>query len=94
MKNVNLIPNVSPISYSTSAFIIGLLLAEDLTPAEQNSLGNWFMMIGQSLCTYASQQQLLNNRNSNNTSHIINDDNLKDVAYNLKNNINNLFTEH
>ena len=61
---MKLVPNISASSYTSSAFIIGLLLCDGLTPAEQNSLGNWFMLVGQTLSTNASQQQLLNNRNN------------------------------
>jgi hypothetical protein len=94
---MKLVPNISASSYASSAFIIGLLLCDELTPAEQNSLGNWFMLVGQTLSTNASQQQLLNNRNntSNNlNSHIINDDNLKQSANNIKNEINNIFNKY
>lgn len=73
---MNLVPNVNSKIYTTSAFIIGIILADDATPAEQNSLGNWFMLIGQVLCTNSSQQQVLNNRNGSSSSfneHIIND---------------------
>ena len=94
---MKLVPNISASTYTSSAFIIGLLLCDELTPAEQNSLGNWFMLVGQTLSTNASQQQLLNNRNntSNNlNSHIINDDNLKQSANNIKNEINNIFNKY
>ena len=94
---MKLVPNISASGYTSSAFIIGLLLCDELTPAEQNSLGNWFMLVGQTLSTNASQQQLLNNRNnaSNNlNSHIINDDNLKQSANNIKNEINNIFNKY
>lgn len=66
---------IDPYSYTASAFIIGLLLIDNLTPAEQNSVGNWFMMIGQVLETSASQQQVINNYNNtsnNSNEHIVN----------------------
>ena len=94
---MKLIPNISANAYTTSAFIIGLLLCDELTPAEQNSLGGWFMLVGQTLSTNAGQQQLLNNRNntSNNyNSHIINDNNLRNSANNIKNEINNIFKNY
>lgn len=74
---MNLVPNVNARTYTLSAFVIGYLLIDDATPAEQNSLGNWFMLIGQVLCTNSAQQQVINNRNgTSNTSnqHILNDD--------------------
>ena len=91
---MSLIPSVSAPIYTSSAFIIGILLCDDLTPAEQNSLGNWFMMVGQALCTNSAQQQLLNNRNNSSTtlnSHIINDNNLMQSANNIKKEINNIW---
>ena len=91
---MSLIPSVSAPIYTSSAFIIGILLCDDLTPAEQNSLGNWFMMVGQALCTNSAQQQLLNNRNNSSTtlnSHIINDKNLMQSANNIKKEVKNIF---
>ncbi len=94
---MRLVPSVSAPIYTSSAFAIGLLLCDDLTPAEQNSLGNWFMMIGQVLCTNSAQQQLLNNRNKSSTSynsHIINDNDLMNSANNIKKEINNIFSKY
>lgn len=91
---MKLVPSVSAPIYTSSAFIIGLLLCDDLTPAEQNSLGNWFMMVGQALCTNSAQQQLLNNRNNtanSYNSHVINDNNLRQSAENIKQEINKIF---
>ena len=91
---MRLVPSISAPIYTSSAFIIGLLLCDDLTPAEQNSLGNWFMLVGQALCTNSAQQQLLNNRNNASTtlnSHVINDNNLMQAANNIKNEVNNIF---
>lgn len=91
---MRIVPNISAPLYTTSAFIIGLLLCDELTPAEQNSLGNWFMMVGQALCTNSAQQQLLNNREGTSTqynSHIINDNNLRESAENIKKEVNNIF---
>lgn len=93
---LSLVPSLSAPIYTSSAFIIGLLLCDDLTPAEQNSLGNWFMLVGQALCTNSAQQQVLNNRYktaNNYNSHIINDNDLIKSANNLKHNINNIFKQ-
>ncbi len=89
---MNLIPNINAPSFTLSAIAIGYILLDGSTPAEQNSLGNWFMLIGQVLCTNSAQQQVLNNRTgqSNSTNrHVINDDNLKDdnKTVNSKNNV-------
>ena len=40
---MNLIPNISPKTFSASAIIVGYLLIDDLTANEQNALGNWLM---------------------------------------------------
>lgn len=72
---MNFLPKIDAHSYTTSAFLIGLLLIDNLTPAEQNSVGNWFMLIGQVLSTNASQQQVINNYNNtsnNSNQHIVN----------------------
>lgn len=79
---MNLVPNINARAYTLSAFIIGYILIDDATPAEQNSLGNWFMLIGQVLCTNSAQQQVINNRTKKHNSsneHIINDDGVDDI---------------
>ena len=66
-------PNIDAGTFTISAFLIGYLLLDDLNPAEQNSIGNWFMMVGQVLCTNSAQQQVINNRNNNKDgNHVIN----------------------
>lgn len=75
---MNFLKNINANEFTTIAFVIGLLLIDDLTPAEQNSVGNWFMLIGQVLATNASQQQVINNANktsSSSNTHIVNDNN-------------------
>lgn len=92
---MRLVPSINANIFTTSAFIIGILLTDDATPAEQNSLGGWFMLIGQVLSTNSAQQQVLNNRNStSNTSnqHTINsnariNENINDT--NIHDDINN-----
>lgn len=91
---MKLLPNISAPTFTTSAFIIGLLLCDDSTPAEQNALGGWFMLVGQTLCTNSGQQQLLNNRSNLSNyynSHVINDNNLMESANKIKKEINNIW---
>ena len=93
---MNIVPNASSTNYSITAFSIGLILSEGLNAAEQNSLGNWFMLVGQTLCTKAAQQQVLNNRNNNSNnsnSHIVNN-NLRKSAESIKKEVNNIFTSY
>lgn len=73
---MKLVPNTPANIFTLSAIIIGYILIDEATPAEQNSLGNWFMLIGQVLSTNSAQQQVLNNRNGTSNKeneHIIND---------------------
>ena len=74
---MNLVPNINSKTFTLSAIIIGYILLDNSTPAEQNSLGNWFMLIGQVLCTNSAQQQVVNNRTGKSTpqnEHTINSD--------------------
>ena len=46
--------NLEDKSLTTLAFIIGLALIDNLTSTEQNAVGNWIMLIAQTLCTNGS----------------------------------------
>ena len=48
--------NVGPYSFTISAFLIGLLLVQELSLEEQDSIGNWLQLVGLTMQTYASQQ--------------------------------------
>ena len=48
--------NVGPYSFTTFAFLIGLLLVQELSIEEQDSIGNWLQLVGLTMQTYASQQ--------------------------------------
>ncbi len=68
--NNNFPPNIHPTTYNLIAVAIGIVLVGDLNANEQNSLGNWFMLLGQYLATNASQQQLIESRIENNNINI------------------------
>ncbi len=71
------LPKINAFEFTTIAFVIGIVLCDDLTPAEQNSVGNFFMLVGQVLSTNASQQQVINNYNktsSSSNTHIVGDE--------------------
>ncbi len=54
--------NLNP-RYSISiSFILGLLLIDDLTTAEQNLLGNWIILLGQTILANAACQNVIENR--------------------------------
>ncbi len=44
----------SPRLFTLSAFGVGFILIDELDSTLQNALGNWFMLLGQTLCTNAS----------------------------------------
>lgn len=59
---MNLIPDVSPKTFSFSAIVVGYLLIDDLTAVEQNALGNWLMLVAQVICTNAFYKQVRQER--------------------------------
>ena len=46
--------NIEDKALTTLAFIIGLALIYNLSSTEQNAVGNWIMLIAQTLCTNGS----------------------------------------
>ncbi|MDO5568836.1 MAG: hypothetical protein Q4G04_01825 [bacterium] len=44
-----------PRNFTLSAFLVGFLLIDNLTSSEQNAMGSWFMLVGQTLCTNSSK---------------------------------------
>ena len=71
---MNLIPNISPKTFSASAIIVGYLLIDNLTANEQNALGNWLMLTAQVLCTNAYYKQVQQERSTNVTDNMNNND--------------------
>lgn len=67
-------PNINPEIFTITAIIVGLILEDDYTSNELNSIGNWLVLVGQITLTTASQQQLINNRYQNNTGSRIKSD--------------------
>lgn len=60
MKNIP--PSINSLTFTGSAVVIGFILIDDLTINEQNAVGDWLMLVGQVLQTNASQQQVLEDR--------------------------------
>lgn len=63
--NSNFPPSINPTTYNLIAIAIGITLVGDLSANEQNSLGNWLLLVGQYLATNAAQQQLIESRIEN-----------------------------
>lgn len=58
--------NISPKTYTISAFVVANILIEDLSIDEQNTLGNWLDLVAQTIITNAGQEELIENSKSNN----------------------------
>ena len=48
------IRNIDPKTLSIIAFLIGITITDNLTSTEQNAVGNFIMLIGQTICTNGS----------------------------------------
>ena len=71
---MNLIPNIPAKAFSFSAIVVGYLLIDDLTANEQNALGNWLMLTAQVLSTNAFYKQVQQERSTNVTNNMNNND--------------------
>lgn len=71
---MNLIPNIPAKAFSLSAIVVGYLLIDDLTANEQNALGNWLMLTAQVLSTNAFYKQVQQERSTNVTDNMNNND--------------------
>lgn len=57
-----LILNMSANEQATFGYVIGLLMSQDLTPMEQQALGNFLMLVAQVMITISAQAMLVQNR--------------------------------
>ena len=61
--------------YAVLAVTVGFACVGDYNANEQNSIGNWLILVGQYILTHAAQQQLIearlenNNLNTNSQKH-------------------------
>lgn len=65
---------INPELFSISAIIVGLIIEDDFTADELNSIGNWLILVGQITLTTAAQQQTINNIYQNNVGSRIKSD--------------------
>ena len=54
--------NINPKCSTTLAFILGLILIDDLNAPEQNMLGNFLILVGQTILTNAASQNIIESR--------------------------------
>ena len=69
-KSINNLFNINPKFSTTAAFVIGVILIDDLTAAEQNAVGEWLILLGQTLITNSGLQMVIENKINNNTINI------------------------
>ena len=51
--------NIDPNTFSLTAVIVGIIATSDMSYPEMNALGNWFVLLGDYLLTYAAQQYVI-----------------------------------
>ena len=57
--------NLSGNELASLAFLVGLLISQNINSNQINSLGNFFEAVGQTMLVIGSQKQLLENNKSN-----------------------------
>ncbi len=77
-------------SLTTLAFIIGLSLIDNLSSTEQNAIGNWIMLIAQTLCTNGSYTFNKEWKQHTKTNNNITKDTLKKASTIINKEINKL----
>lgn len=68
--NTNFPPNTDPHLFSILAVAVGFACVGDYNANEQNSIGNWLILVGQYILTHAAQQTLIEARLENNNLNI------------------------
>lgn len=68
--NTTFPPNIDPHLFSMLAVAVGFAAVGDYNTNEQNSIGNWLILVGQYILTHAAQQQLIEARIENNNINI------------------------
>lgn len=63
-------PNINPQVFAWIAVLVGSACVGDLTANEQNSFGNWLVLVGEFMLTTAAQQQLIEARLESNNINI------------------------
>ena len=52
---------INPTTFTLTAVIVGMLATDDLSYPELNALGNWLVLLGDYLLTYAAQEYVIDN---------------------------------
>ncbi len=70
MQDGNFPPSIDPHVFTLIAVAVGYACVGDYNANEQNSIGNWLIMVGQYVLTHAAQQQLIESRIENTNINI------------------------
>lgn len=54
--------NINPKISTSLCFLLGLILTDNLNAREQNVLGNWIMLLAQTIVTNSSSQNIIESR--------------------------------
>jgi len=76
---------LDPTEYTIVSVIIGILISQNLSINEKNSLGNFIIQVGQIMLTISAQENLLTNLVHSNTH-----DNIQDRLNDLEKQLNEL----
>lgn len=82
--------DINPYTFTGSAFFIGLILANELDPLEQATIGNWLQLAGMTIQTYASQVALVDSNKDSNNDNSNNLDQIKRAISKINEELNNL----
>ena len=69
-KKDNNLFNINPRYSTTAAFILGLILIDNLNSIEQNALGEWLILVGQTIIANCGFQMVIENKIKGNNINI------------------------
>lgn len=84
MQDTNFPPNIDPQDFSLIAVLVAYALSGRTSALEQNSLGNWLMLVSQYMLAHSAQQQLIDSRNNNRSYFQNNSAQQHDINFLLK----------
>ena len=66
--------DIDPYSFTGIAYLIGIILANQLNSEEQNSIANWLQLVGLTIQTYSSQVVVVStNKSIGSSNNNVND---------------------
>lgn len=77
--------NLPPKTMTLIAVLLGYLMIDDLTAAEQNELGNFLILIGQILETNSAGMQVMSSKENNQRLKVL-EDNYQELLKYVKSN--------